>query len=68
MIITLPRSAQRALSEGDLIALTKDSRFIGYGEILTILDSTVMIDVDKRAAKVLNEIFDELIPFSIEIS
>ncbi|HEX9059790.1 MAG TPA: hypothetical protein VF941_06400 [Clostridia bacterium] len=66
MIITIPKP-QRELSDGDLIALTKEGKFIGYGTVEAVLDSSVMLDIDKRVNKLMNELFGESIPFSLEV-
>lgn len=66
MIITIPKP-KRKLLDGDLVALTKEGKFIGYGTVEAVLDSFVMLDIDKRVHKLMNELFGESIPFSLEI-
>ncbi|MCX7747981.1 MAG: hypothetical protein N2645_14020 [Clostridia bacterium] len=66
MIITFPKS--KNLTEGDLIALTKNNKFIGYGEVMAVLKESILVNVDKSASKVFNEIFYENIPYNFEIA
>ncbi len=67
MIVTFPRCRTKKLHEGDLIALTRDDKFIGYGEVITVLESGVLVKADTRASKTFNEIYGEAIPFELEL-
>lgn len=68
MIIRFPNAPAKNIREGDLIAITRDDRFVGYGQIVTILEEWVLVDVDKNAGKTFNEIFGEAIPHSLEFN
>ncbi|MCX7923596.1 MAG: hypothetical protein N3B21_16530 [Clostridia bacterium] len=66
MIVTFPKA--KNVYEGDLIALTKNDKFIGYGEVLVVLKDAVLVKVDKSTGKVFNEIYGEDIPCDMEIT
>jgi hypothetical protein len=51
------------IKQDDLIAITRDDRFIGYGKVIAILDEHVLVDIDKAASKSLFEILSENIPY-----
>ncbi|PYG88220.1 hypothetical protein LY28_01560 [Ruminiclostridium sufflavum DSM 19573] len=51
------------IKQDDLIAITRDGRFIGYGKVTAILEKHVLVDIDKAASKSLFEIFSEDIPY-----
>lgn len=48
--------------QDDLIAITRDDKFIGYGKVIAVLEEHVLVDVDAKASKSLFEIFSEEIP------
>ena len=50
------------IKQDDLIAITKDDKFIGYGKVIALLDEYVLVDIDKNASKSLLEISCENIP------
>lgn len=52
------------IKQDDLIALTRDDKFIGYGKVIAILEEYILVDIDKKASKSLNELFYEKIPFN----
>ncbi|QNU67461.1 hypothetical protein EHE19_002725 [Ruminiclostridium herbifermentans] len=51
------------IKQDDLIAITRDDKFIGYGKVIAILEEYVLVDIDKKASKSLFEIFSEEIPY-----
>ena len=51
------------IKQDDLIAITRDDKFIGYGKVIAILEEYVLVDIDKKASKSLYEIFCEEIPY-----
>lgn len=51
------------IKQDDLIAITRDDKFIGYGKIIAILEEYVLVDIDKKASKSLYEISCENIPY-----
>lgn len=51
------------IKQDDLIAITKDDKFIGYGKVVALLDEYVLVDIDKNASKSLLEISCENIPY-----
>lgn len=68
MLLSVPNSPNYSnLAEGDLIALTKDDKFIGYAIVHIKLDSTIVLDADKKVVKAFNELIGEDIPFSFNI-
>lgn len=68
MIISLANTqSTKKLSEGDLIALTKNDKFIGYGQIITLLSDRVLLKLDNRASKTFNEIYFEDLPYDFQI-
>ncbi|MHB8062860.1 MAG: hypothetical protein ACYDG2_09545 [Ruminiclostridium sp.] len=62
MVILLPKSS--ILKKDDVIALTNNDIFIGYGTVFDILDELVLVKIDKKTSKLFNELFGEDIPFS----
>lgn len=69
MLLSVPSSPDySSLTEGDLIALTRDDKFIGYATVHIKLDSTIVLDADKKVVKAFNELIGEDIPFSFDIS
>ncbi|ACL76834.1 hypothetical protein [Ruminiclostridium cellulolyticum] len=64
MIIRVPPN--KNMTEGSLIALTKNDVFIGYAEIIISTDEALMLSVDNKAVKTFNELFGEQIPFTID--
>lgn len=66
MLITLPISNE--VKENDLLALTKDNRFIGYGVVKTILNENIILDVDKKVGQMFNELDGEHIPYNFKIN
>lgn len=66
MIVTFSRP-QGKLFEGDLIALTKNGRHIGYGTVKIILEDKVLLEVDNGAEKTFNELYGEAIPFDSDL-
>jgi hypothetical protein len=50
------------IKQDDLLAITRDDKFIGYGKVIAILDEHVLVDIDASASKSLFEIFSENIP------
>jgi hypothetical protein len=65
MLVMAP--CKSILHEGDLIALTRDGRFIGYGTVVTVIDNSVLLDIGKQACKAFNELDGESIPYDFEI-
>lgn len=65
MIIKLPPNTD--MTEGSLIALTKNNVFIGYAEILMSTAENILLSIDSKAAKTFNELFGEQIPFTIDL-
>lgn len=65
MLITLPISKE--VKENDLLALTKDDKFIGYGVVKTILNENIILDVDKKVGQMFNELDGEQIPYNFKI-
>ena len=49
------------LAEGDLIALTKDSSFIGYAKIFIKLETVIILKVDMRAEKFFTKLINKQI-------
>ncbi|TYQ16795.1 UNVERIFIED_CONTAM: hypothetical protein Cloal_3368 [Acetivibrio alkalicellulosi] len=66
MLITFPRP-EGLLNEGDLIAITKNDKHMGYGTVKIILEDKVLIDVDNKVKKVFTELYGELIPHDLDI-
>jgi hypothetical protein len=60
MIIQCER--KEFILQDDLIAITRDDKFIGYGKVIAVLEEHVLVDVDANASKSLFEIFSEEIP------
>jgi hypothetical protein len=60
MIIQCER--KEFIQQDDLIAITRDDKFIGYGKVIAVLEDNVLVDVDEKASKSLFEIFSEKIP------
>jgi hypothetical protein len=68
MLMTLPNSQDfQKYKDGDIIAITKNSKFIGYAIIYSKLLNTVILDVDKNTCKLFNELIDECIPFNFSL-
>ena len=68
MLISVPNSPDyTGLNEGDLIALTKDDRFIGYAKVFSITSDNIILDADKKIWKTFNELIGESIPFDFDI-
>lgn len=65
MLITLPISKE--VKENDLLALTKNDKFIGYGVVKTILNENIILDVDKKVGQMFNELDGEQIPYNFKI-
>lgn len=66
MIVIFP--AAKDIKVGDLIALTKDNEFIGYGKITTVLVDSILVDVDYEASKALKEMMDKGISYGTEFA
>lgn len=54
------------IKQDDLIALTRDDKFIGYGKVIALLDNYVLVDVDRNASKSLLEISCEDINYDFK--
>ncbi|NJD03875.1 MAG: hypothetical protein FIA99_15030 [Ruminiclostridium sp.] len=68
MLLNVPNNPDYiGLNEGDLIALTKDDKFIGYAKIFSITSRYIILDADKKIWKVFNELIGESIPFDFDI-
>lgn len=68
MLMTLPNSSDfERYSDGDIIAITKNSKFIGYASVYSKLFNTVILDVDKNIWKLFNELVLECIPFDFNL-
>ncbi|KNY28659.1 hypothetical protein [Pseudobacteroides cellulosolvens] len=68
MLMTLPNSSDfDRYSEGDIIAITKNSKFIGYASVYSKLLNNVILDVDKNIWKLFNELVLECIPFDFNL-
>lgn len=65
MLVIVP--CKTTLYKDDLIALTKDGKFKGYGQVIEILDKSVLMDIDKQAIKMFNELEMENIPYNFDI-
>lgn len=69
MLITVPNnSAYESLNDCDLIAITKNDKFIGYATVFSKGLDIIVLDVDKKIYKILNELISEDIPFDFNIS
>jgi hypothetical protein len=55
------------IKDNDLIALVKDDEFIGYCKAVTVMDSNVLLEVENRAAKILNKLNEEGVCFTLEL-
>lgn len=51
MLICVPKSDFRELSDGEIIALFEEDLFLGYSTVLTVLDSIIILEVGERIAK-----------------
>jgi len=51
------------IMQDDLIAITRDDKFIGYGKVIAMLDEHVLVDIDAKASKSLYEISSENIAY-----
>ena len=67
MLIGFPKSKKKKMSEGDLIALTKNGRFVGFATVKVELEDRLLVEVDKAAERTFNELYGENISFSLEI-
>lgn len=56
MLICVPKSDFRKLSDGEVIALFQDDLFIGYASVLTILESIIILEVSKKIAKLYEDL------------
>ncbi|NLD50933.1 MAG: hypothetical protein GX660_27640 [Clostridiaceae bacterium] len=66
MIVNFSKTFVSDAKEHDLIAITADQKFIGYGEVIAVLDEYIMISFDNRASKFFNNIFYEGIEYDIQ--
>lgn len=67
MLICVPKSDFRKVSDREILALFVDNTFIGYASVLTALDSIIILDVSKKLAKLYEELIknNKLINFHI---
>ncbi|WP_024831899.1 hypothetical protein [Ruminiclostridium josui] len=65
MILKIPPNTN--MTEGSIIALTKNNIFIGYAEVIMSTNEALLLSVDKKAVKTFNELFGEQIPFTIDL-
>jgi len=62
MIIQCER--EEFIKQDDLIAITRDDKFIGYGKVIALLNNHVLVDIDPKASKSLFEILSEDIAYN----
>lgn len=55
------------IQQDDLIAITRDDKFIGYGKVVALLNNHVLVDVDRKASKSLFEILSEDIAYNFSL-
>jgi hypothetical protein len=55
------------IQQDDLIAITRDDKFIGYGKVIALLSNHVLVDVDQKASKSLFEILSEDIAYNFSL-
>ena len=68
MIITLENGQiSKKIFEGDLIAVVKNGKFIGYGEILSRLSDVVLVKLENKCSKTFTELYGEDIPYDFRI-
>ncbi|MCX8129468.1 MAG: hypothetical protein N3I35_05130 [Clostridia bacterium] len=68
MLISVPNNpGYTGLKESDLIALTKNDRFIGYATVFSITPSQIILSADKQVCRTFNELIGEAIPFDFDI-
>lgn len=67
MIVNFPKTNVSEVKEHDLIAVTADQKFIGYGEVLAVLDEYIMVSFDSRTSKFFNNVFYEGIECDIQL-
>jgi len=67
MLICVPKSDFRKVSDREILALFVEQTFIGYASVLTVLDSIIILDVSKKLAKLYEELIknNKLINFHI---
>lgn len=51
----------------DVIALTKDDKFISYATVVDILETQMIIDIDRKIIQMINELDGEAINYSLTI-
>ena len=55
------------IKQDDLIAITRDDKFIGYGKVIALLNNRVLVDIDSKASKSLFEILSEDIAYNFSL-
>ncbi len=66
-LLKLIAPKNRILQEGDIIALLKNDSFFGYASVYAVLEESVILDVEKRACKIFNELHYEDILYDLVI-
>ncbi|WP_010243832.1 hypothetical protein [Acetivibrio cellulolyticus] len=59
MLICVPKSDFRKVSDGEVIALFEDDTFIGYASVLTVLESIIILEVGQKIAKLYEDLIKQ---------
>ena len=67
MLICVPKSDLRKVSDGEILALFTEDSFIGYANVLAVLESIIILDVSKKVAKLYEDLVknNKLVNFHI---